>query len=488
MSSNLKSNKFKKHLLLAMLVLIIGVPVNYYFYSMWQKVETFDSMNDGSSVGQNSLALLDERMDENQPQPRVQGSENDDLSMDSLVFTDNKSSAIEQKSVPSLASLTKTPNTAVSNKETAVEHAVKHADPKYICPMHAEIITDDPNATCPICGMDLVLLENNGDSDVVELSTTIMNTLGVRTKKVKRRTIYRRIDSVGYVTHDENKIRRVSLRTEGWIEKLNVKTVGERVEEGDLLFQVYSPKLVNAQEEFLQALEASNNDEVIMKASRDRLRALGISFAQIEHLKKSKSVDQLISVYAPQNGVVIDLNIREGAFVPPSTSVVSLVDLSSVWLMVDVFESQIDWVKNGQSAEAKLSFMPDKTWEGTVDYVYPSVDLKTRSAKARLKFDNVGEMLKPNMYAAVTIYAQPRRKVLTVPREAVIRTGSQARVIVAMGEGRFKPAIVHIGIETDSKVEIIGGLEEGQEVVVSSQFLIDSESSMRAALLRLAGG
>ena len=312
--------------------------------------------------------------------------------------------------------------------------------------------------------------------------------LGVRTKKVKRRTIYRRIDSVGYVTHDEQKIRRVSLRTEGWVEKLNVKTVGERVEHGDLLFQVYSPKLVNAQEEFLQALENSAGDDAVTKPSRERLRALGISRIQIERLKETKAVEQLISIYAPQDGVVMELNIREGAFVPPSTSVVSLVDLSSVWLMVDIFESQIDWVKKGQSAEAKLSFMPDKIWEGQVEYVYPTVDPKTRSVKARLRFDNAGETLKPNMFAAVTIFAKPRRKVLTVPREAVIRTGTQTRVIVAQGDGRFKPAIVHVGIETDTKVEIIGGLEEGQEVVVSSQFLIDSESSMRAALLRLAGG
>ena len=464
----------KKHLVLAFAVMAVGVPVNYYLYSSWQKVDAVATMSTDFDTNSNSLALLDESMSDKL----------NDMSMDEMVINEFEKSIENQKPVASLVSNQKVKS---SQKESAVEHAGKHADPKYICPMHSEIITDDPDAACPICGMDLVVLENLGEADIVELSSTIMNVLGVRTKKVKRRTIYRRIESVGYVTHDEQQIRRVSLRTEGWIEKLNVKTVGERVEHGDLLFQVYSPKLVNAQEEYLQALEMSRGDESLMRPSRERLRALGISRLQIENLKETKVVDQLISIYAPQDGVVMELNIREGAFVPPSTSVVSLVDLSSIWLMVDIFESQIDWVKKGQAAEAKLSFMPDKVWEGKVEYVYPTVDLKTRSVKARLRFDNVGELLKPNMYAAVTIFAKPRRKVLTIPREAVIRTGTQSRVIVSQGDGRFKPAIVHIGVETDSKVEIIGGLEEGQEVVVSSQFLIDSESSMRAALLRLAG-
>ena len=476
---NTITGTFQKHLVLALVVMAIGVPVNYYLYSSWQKVDAVTSMASSDIIfDSNSLSLLDENT------ANSMGERNNDMSMDDVVVSEFEKSIEQQSAVESLA-VVKTSN---EKQETAVEHAGKHADPKYICPMHSEIITDDPNATCPICGMDLVVLESLGEADVVELSSTIMNVLGVRTKKVKRRTIYRRIDSVGYVTHDEQKIRRVSLRTEGWVEKLNVKTVGERVEHGDLLFQVYSPKLVNAQEEFLQALENSAGDDAITKPSRERLRALGISRIQIERLKETKLVEQLISIYAPQDGVVMELNIREGAFVPPSTSVVSLVDLSSVWLMVDIFESQIDWVKKGQSAEAKLSFMPDKIWEGQVEYVYPMVDPKTRSVKARVRFDNVGETLKPNMFAAVTIFAKPRRKVLTVPREAVIRTGTQTRVIVAQGGGRFKPAIVHTGIETDSKVEIIGGLEEGQEVVVSSQFLIDSESSMRAALLRLAGG
>ncbi len=371
-------------------------------------------------------------------------------------------------------------------QESALDHAQKHMDPKFVCPMHPEIISENAEDTCPICGMDLVPLTMTGDADVVELSSMVINALGVRTKPVKRRTIFRRINSVGSIMPDETKIRTVTLRTEGWVERLVVKSVGERVKQGDLLFEVYAPTLVNAQEEFIQALEQDDGEGNLTAASEKRLRALGVSQTQIDKLREDKQVEQLIQIYAPQDGIISELTIREGMFVPPSKPVISLADLSSIWLVADIFESQVDWVKTGQLAEATLSFMPDKVWEGEVEYIYPSLDAKTRSLRVRLRFDNPGELLKPNMYADVTIFASPKRKVLTVPREAVIRIGNQARVITARGDGRFKPVVIHAGIETDELVEVIGGVEEGREVVVSSQFLIDSESSMRAALARMS--
>lgn len=450
--SNLISDKIAKQVILALIVLAIGIPLNYYMYALMQNNNAVANTETGVNSG--NLALLKENREADSQQHDTQNSE-------------SKSDAA---------------------KETAIEHAAKHADPSYICPMHPEIISKDPEATCPICGMDLVVMENLGEADIVQLSSTVINTLGVRTEKVKRRNLYRRINSVGYISVDEKNIRRVSLRTEGWVENLVVKSEGERVKQGDLLFQVYSPTLVNAQEEFVQAVELDSGDGLLISASNARLRALGVSLEQIAQLRQSKKVEQLISVYAPQDGVITDLNIREGDFVPPSKPVVSIVDLSSVWLLADIFESQVDWIKEGQSAEMKLAFMPDKTWEGNVEFIYPSLDPKTRSVKARLRFDNNDEVLKPNMYANVAIFAKPKRKVLAIPKEAVIRTGDQTRVIVAQGEGKFKPVIVHTGIETDNNVEIVGGLEEGQEVVTSSQFLIDSESSMKAALARMVGG
>ena len=371
----------------------------------------------------------------------------------------------------------------VSSKETALDHALKHTDPKYVCPMHPEIIDSNPNATCPICGMNLVELKPVGEDGVVALSSSVMNSLGVRTAEVKRKALYRRIDNVGYISPDENLIRTVNLRTDGWIERLVVKTVGDRVKKGQLLLEVYAPKLVNAQEEYLQARALGN--KVLIKASQERLRSLGVSNKQISRLKSKNQVEQLIKVYAPQDGIISELNVTEGMFVKPSKPLVKLVDLSSVWLLADVFERQADWVKVGQRAVAHLPFLPDKSWEGKVEYVYPTLNAKTRTLKVRLRFDNIDEQLKPNMYSNVEIYAKPRKKVLSIPREALIRTANEQRVIVALGDGKFIPMKVRVGIETGSRVEILSGLGEGDRVVTSSQFLIDSESSLQASLARM---
>ncbi len=403
----------------------------------------------------------------------------------SEIFQSNGPSFNAQKNNKIPKQLVSIKKEETTKKETALDHALKHVDPNYVCPMHSEIVSKDSDATCPICGMDLVLLESGGESGVVSLSPNVVNSLGVRTEIVKRKTLYRRIDSVGYVSVDENSIRTVNLRTEGWIERLAVNTVGERVKKGQLLLEVYSPKLVNAQEEYVQA-KALGND-VLIKASSERLRALGVSKAQIRRLKTKKNVQQNIKIYASHDGVISELNVREGMFVKPSKALINMVDLSSVWLLAEVFERQADWVKVGQRAEAYLPYLPDKTWEGKVEYVYPSIDLKTRSLKVRLRFDNPDEQLKPNMYANVNLFAKPRRKVLSIPREALIRTGNEQRVIVDIGDGKFMPMKVRVGMETDTRVEILSGLAEGDKVVTSSQFLIDSESSMRASLSRLGG-
>lgn len=367
--------------------------------------------------------------------------------------------------------------------ESALAHAGKHADPTYICPMHPEIVSKDPSATCPLCGMDLVLVEDNGEADVVTISPNVINLLGVRTDEVKRRNLYRKIDTVGYVSSDETRVRNVNLRTEGWLERMAVKSVGERVKKGQLLFELYSPKLVNAQEEYLHALDVGS--DTLLSASRERLKSLGVSGSQIKRLEKKRKANRYVRVYAPQDGIVQTLHVREGSFVATSKPIITLSDISKVWLVANVFERQADWVKVGNRAKASLPFYPDKTWEGMVEYIYPSLDEKTRSLKVRMVFDNADEALKPNMYADVQVYARPKKKTLSIPREALIRTGNNDRVIVDLGEGRFKPVTVQVGIETDSRVEILSGLSEGDDIVVSSQFLIDSESSLRASLMRM---
>ncbi len=374
-------------------------------------------------------------------------------------------------------------------QDTALEHALKHRDTKYVCPMHPQIIRDQPG-TCPICGMDLVLKEpeagttGQAQGRVVRISPAVVNSLGVRTARVERGQLWRGINTVGYVDYDESLLSHVHLRTDGWIERLFVRSEGERVRRGEPLFELYSPSLVTAQEEYLQALSVAN--EALINASSERLQALGLVRKQVEALRKTRKVNQRVPIFAAQDGVVATLNVREGMFVQPALEVLSLADLSSVWLLAEVFEQQADWVKVGQAADVRLSFFPGRSWEGRVEYIYPSLNPKTRTLKVRLRFDNPDELLKPNMYANVTLYGDPKQDVLFIPREALIRTGTQQRVIVNLGEGRFAARQVVAGIESGDWVEIISGIEEDDEVVVSGQFLIDSEASLKASLMRMS--
>jgi Cu(I)/Ag(I) efflux system membrane fusion protein len=204
-------------------------------------------------------------------------------------------------------------------------------------------------------------------------------------------------------------------------------------------------------------------------------------------MRRAGSPRELFAVRAPRDGYLTELNVREGMYVQPGTTIMSLTDLSEIWVDVDVFEQQIDWVRAGQSATMRLPFAPDRVWQGRVDYVYPTIRPETRSARIRLTFDNPDLALKPNMYADVAIEAAPRPDVLNVPSQAVIRTGRQPRVILALPDGRFRPAEVETGIESEGTVEIRRGLEAGERIVVSGQFLIDSEASLEASLLRMLG-
>lgn len=354
----------------------------------------------------------------------------------------------------------------------------------WVAPMDANYRRDEPGKS-PM-GMDLIPFYAGADEDgsTVTISPAVIQNLGVRTAKAELSRLWRGIDTVGYVDYDESKVSHIHLRTEGWIEKLAVKSEGERVNKGDFLFDVYSPKLVNAQEEMLTALTSGNQG--LLRATRERLSALGISNNQIKQLEKSRKVKQRISIYAPQDGVVSELPVREGMFVNPSMKVMTLGDLSSVWLLAEVFERQSQWVEVGQMAEVSLSYIPGKTWEGKVEYIYPSLDPKTRTLKVRLRFDNPGEQLKPNMYANVKIFGGAKENTIVIPLEGLIRTGREQRVIIALGDGKFEARKVQPGIESGNYVEILQGVNAGDKIVTSGQFLIDSEASMRASLSRMS--
>ncbi len=358
----------------------------------------------------------------------------------------------------------------------------------WVAPMNPNFRSDKPGKS-PM-GMDLVPVyadqKKPAAAQGVRIDPRVVENLGVRTAPVQRGDLPRLIETVGYVTFDEDRLSHVHLRTSGWIEKLYFKSEGEPVHRGDVLFDLYSPELVNAQEEYLQAIRMGN--AALRRASRERLRALGIGEGEIAHIRKSRQVRQLIPIRARQDGIIDRLKVREGMYVKPKDEVMMLADLSRVWLQVDVFERQSAWVKLGQPAQVRLPYMPGRVWRGKVTFIYPDIDPKTRTLRVRLRFDNQDGLLKPNMYADVRIAAAPRRNVLSIPREALIRTGNAERVIVALGNGRFDARPVVAGIESGDRVEIVRGLRENERVVTSAQFLIDSESSLQASMARMGAG
>jgi len=353
----------------------------------------------------------------------------------------------------------------------------------WVAPMDPGYRRDEPGKS-PM-GMDLVPVyaDEGADSDAVHVSAAVEQSLGVRSSKVERRSLWRKVEATGYVGFDETRVSQINLRTEGWIERLLVKNEGERVKKGQLLFEFYSPQLVNAQKEYVQAKR--RNDAQMLSATKEKLLALGMVPSDIQNLAKTSKVSNTVQVLAPQDGTVTSLNVREGMFVKPATEILSLADLSSVWLQAEVFESQTDWVMEAQSAEARLNYMPGEVFSGRVDYVYPVLDPKTRTLQVRLRFDNPDEHMKPNMYARVTIFGKSHPGALSIPREALIRGQDTDRVVVALGNGNYTVHEVMSGIESGNWVEIIAGLEVGDEVVTSAQFLIDSEASLAGSIQRL---
>ena len=351
----------------------------------------------------------------------------------------------------------------------------------WVAPMDANYRRDEPGKS-PM-GMDLVPVyadEVDSQAGVVKIDPTIVNNLGVRTAVAERGSLSRRIETVGYVGYDEDTLQHIHTRVEGWIEKLETKAAGDPITKGQLLFELYSPTLVNAQQEYLAALRSGNS--VLQRASEERLDALGVTAGEIDALRKDRRVKQRIRVYAPTDGVIAHLGVAEGEFVTAATDVMSIAELDRIWVLAEVFERQASWVKAGQHAVVELDYLPGQMWHGTVDYVYPELDPKTRTLKVRLRFDNADEVLRPNMFARVTIHGESTGDVVHVPREALIRGGAVDRVVIALGDGRFRSQPVRIGTESGDRVAILEGVSAGDPIIVSGQFLIDSESNIESAL------
>ena len=363
------------------------------------------------------------------------------------------------------------------------QHASK--EPLYwVAPMDSNYKRDEPGLS-PM-GMDLVPVykdDANSSPGTVTISPEVVNNLGVRTSKVQLKTLQSDINTVGYVQYNQDQLIHIHPRVEGWLETLFVKAQGAQVKAGEPLYTLYSPQLVNAQEEFLLAV--NRNNTVLIRAAKARLESLNVSGGFIQRLQNNKKVMQNITFYARESGVVDELNVREGFFVKPGTSMMSIAQLDEVWVEAEVFERQAEQVSVGLPVTMTLDYLKGEKWQGKVDYIYPALDAKNRTLRVRLRFNNKDHRLKPNMFAQVSIHSSASEARLTVPKEAVIRTQHQNRVVIAKGEGRFKSVQVDVGHINSAEAVILSGVLEGDTVVTSAQFLIDSESSKSSDFKRM---
>lgn len=367
--------------------------------------------------------------------------------------------------------------------------AAGEREPLYwVAPMDPDYRRDKPGKS-PM-GMDLIpVYAEDGEAESaggVRISPDVINNLGVRTARVERGVFDTEVRTVGYVEYDEDQLTHMHSRVEGWIERLYVKAEGDPVTKGAPVYDIYSPTLVNAQEELLLALSRDNRR--LVRAARERLAALKVPAPSIEKLETDRRVRQTITVHAPQSGVVGNLNVREGMFVKPELTMLSIGALDEVWVAGEIFERQVSLIAQGDAVTMTLDYLPGRQWRGQVDYIYPDIGAKTRTARVRMRFANPDRALKPGMFAQLTIRAREDAPTLLIPREALIRTGDGSRVVLAMGDGRFKSIAVETGRVGEQRVEILSGLREGERIVTSAQFLIDSESSKTSDFKRMRHG
>ncbi|MBX9637769.1 MAG: efflux RND transporter periplasmic adaptor subunit [Gammaproteobacteria bacterium] len=368
-------------------------------------------------------------------------------------------------------------------KSGVVSLPQEQVKPSYwIDPMEPKVHYPGPGKSS--MGMELVPVYPKADnSNTLHISPAVVQNLGIQTALVVKGPLPKRINTVGYIQSNEDNISHIHTYVDGWLRKLTVKATGESVHTGQLLFQLYSPTLVNAQSDYLLALNSGN--AALINAAHKQLRALQISEQQIQQLTKTHQVSQLVDIYSPQNGVIIALNVREGMRVTPDLDIMSLSDLANVWMMAEVDEAQTNWVKVGAPVEARITAFPGKIWQGRVDYVYPSINITTRTLPVRIKFDNPNLELKPNMYADVSILVESNNPVVNISLAALIRNSQRDHVILYLGEGRFQVQRVTVGMESGDRVEILSGLAVGDKIVTSGQFLLDSEANLNAGLQRL---
>ncbi len=366
----------------------------------------------------------------------------------------------------------------------------KKGNLKWTCPMHPHYIADEAGV-CPICGMDLVKLETGGDSNAssagqertaIVVAPETLQTMGVRIAKAEQTSFGRIIRSFGLVAENERMQTEMSARTEAWIEDLRIRAVGDQVKEGDLLFTMYAPEFIVSQRDYLDALKGANRTRI--SSIKTRLKAFGMQERAIGELEERGKEMEFVPFYADRTGTVAMIELRPGSYVKRGTMLTRIQDYSQVWLMVSVSEKDLTFIEPGTPARVTFPNIPGRTVVARVEYVYPTVDAKTRTGQVRLVLDNKDGQLRPGAYADVAFEVGSQQR-LAVPSEAILKSGAGRYVVASLGGGRFEPRAVKTGLISGRWTEVSGEIKSGDEIVVSGQFLIDSESALRESFRKL---
>ncbi len=363
--------------------------------------------------------------------------------------------------------------------------AIDEGSGHYTCPMHPHYLATDPAGICPICGMDLVPSSSGGgDSGVTEVAVSpeMIQTMGIRTATVAQETIEESLRLFGTVETNE-RLENVSVsKFEGWIDGLSVNAEGDVVKSGDLLFRVYSPNLIAAQKDYLNSMRIGNKKRI--SAVKQRLRSLGMQNGTINSIAQTGQVVERVPVYAETGGTVASLLVREGDYIKPGSEILRLQSYDGVWVIASIAERDLPLVRTGQSVSLRFPSAPNASSEGEVNYIYPTIDTATRTAKVRIEVDNASGDLRPGAYASIDVSLQSD-SLLVIPTESVLYSSLGAHVIVALGEGRFKASRIEVGVEAAGYTQVINGLEEGDMIVSSGQFMLDSEVNLREGFAKM---
>ncbi len=375
----------------------------------------------------------------------------------------------------------------------------------YTCSMHPQVLQHEPG-DCPICRMDLVPLVADAPgpaaSPGVRVNQGFLQSFGVRTTRVELGSLPVAIRTVGALAHNERNVSSVNTKFGGWIERARVNNVGERVTAGDVLFEIYSPDLVTTQHEYLTAMDYSarlrERDAYegallqaasLVDAARARLLYADMTAQQIEALQATRQVSRTVEFVSPTSGFIVEKtgDSLEGMRLEPGMTVLKIADHSTLWVEVEFFERDIRHLREGQRVTVTVDAFPGRRWDGAITFFRPAMNPGTRTLTAFVEVDNADLRLRPRMFATVELNAPGAADALIVPADAVLHSGDQAVVVVARGDGYFTPREVRLGLASDGRQEVTEGLAGGEEVVVSSQFLIDSESNLEAAIAQLLG-